>query len=553
VIPVWSRRLAVLLAAGVLAYLVDLGGSSIWDANEAYYVETPREMLESGDYVNPTFNYEPRVNKPALSYWIVAALYHLFGVSVAVQRVAITLGALLMIAAAYLLARVASRDPLAPLLAAAGLAANPRFFMFARRIMIDVTLAALMTLALLCFALSERYPERRRWLLLGMYTAVGFGVLAKGPVAVVLPGLVFALYLAAHRELHRVRSMMLPAGALVVLAIVAPWYVALYMESGWTNITGFFIGENLDRFTELVGPQQRGALFYLPVVFSDGLPWSLLLPAAVALWLRERRPIPADPSARVRTLLFLWIATVVTFFSVSQTKQDLYILPIVVAVAVLGGDAAARGMRTAHGVERRWLAATAVVAGLVLAMLGAGVLHVFGRAAAVYDLQGARLLGGLVLAGGVAVAMLAALRRAAAATMVLLAVLVAVNWTMVLRVLPGFEVYKPVVPISEAIRQRARPDDLVIHYDVALPSMVYYLRRHIEITFAPEPFLELMRSGRDGSRDVYAVLPADRYRDLRRQLQSTCEVARRATFDAKLREMVSGAPPPAVVLITTRC
>ena len=40
-------------------------------------------MIERGDYITPTFNYEPRFNKPVLSYWIVAGFYKLFGVSVA--------------------------------------------------------------------------------------------------------------------------------------------------------------------------------------------------------------------------------------------------------------------------------------------------------------------------------------------------------------------------------------------------------------------------------------------------------------------------------------
>ena len=80
-----------------LPYFVDLGGSSIWDANEAFYVETPREMMERGDYISPTFNYQPRFNKPVLSYWIVAGFYKVFGVSVGVQRLPIALGAVAMI------------------------------------------------------------------------------------------------------------------------------------------------------------------------------------------------------------------------------------------------------------------------------------------------------------------------------------------------------------------------------------------------------------------------------------------------------------------------
>src|SRR6476660_10158690 len=100
--------LFLLLIAAVLPYFIDLNGSAIWDANEAFYVETPREMLQRGDFVSPTFNYLPRLNKPVLSYWIVAAFYKVFGVSVAVQRVPIALGALTMIVAALLLARAAA-------------------------------------------------------------------------------------------------------------------------------------------------------------------------------------------------------------------------------------------------------------------------------------------------------------------------------------------------------------------------------------------------------------------------------------------------------------
>ena len=105
-----NRRLTLtlLLAAAVCPYFVDLGGSSIWDANEAFYVETPRQMVEAGDYIFPTFNGQPRENKPVLSYWIVAAFYQLFGISVAVERVAIALGALATIAATFLIGRALS-------------------------------------------------------------------------------------------------------------------------------------------------------------------------------------------------------------------------------------------------------------------------------------------------------------------------------------------------------------------------------------------------------------------------------------------------------------
>ena len=112
----------------------------------------------------------------------------------------------------------------AGLWAAVGLAAAPRLVMFARRIFIDIWITAFMSLTLMCFALSERYPRHRRLFLVGMYVSIGLGVLTKGPVAIALPGLAFALYLLMRKELPRIREMMIPLGTLIVAAIVVPWY-----------------------------------------------------------------------------------------------------------------------------------------------------------------------------------------------------------------------------------------------------------------------------------------------------------------------------------------
>jgi 4-amino-4-deoxy-L-arabinose transferase-like glycosyltransferase len=555
--------LIALLAAAVLPFFVKLGDASIWDANEAYYVETPREMIESGDYVNPSFNYEPRFNKPVLSYWIVAGLYRIFGVSVAVERVAIAAAAMLMIAAAFLLARAASIQPLAPLIAALGVAVGPRFFMFSRRILVDMAVTAMMTLTLLFFALAERYPAHRRLFLVLMYVSVGLGVLTKGPVAAVIPLIVFAVYLAVHRELGRLREMMIPAGTLIALAIAAPWYVALYLQHGWTHITGFFIGENVGRFTETVGVQARGVDFYLPVVVTDTLPWSLCLPAAIVAWRGDAGrgtaslslSEPAAASARrIRTLLLLWIAITVGLFSLSQTKQDLYIFPIVTAVAALGGDLLARAFDRAGPVEaapyEHWLKGTLTLLGVAMVLLGAGVLFIFGGERTIYATDGAQTSGLIAVMGGLVVMVVPWWRRYRAAVCTALAVFIAFNWILAVRTLPSFERYKPVVPLSEVIRQRATADDIVAHYDVALPSMVFYLRRHIDIWFDPEGFASQIRA----DRRVFAVLGADRYEGLKNAFGvPTCIVARHPTADVRLRTLLERQSPPEVLVITNRC
>jgi 4-amino-4-deoxy-L-arabinose transferase-like glycosyltransferase len=546
---VFPRLLIVLLALAILPYFLQLGASSIWDANEAFYVETPREMIESGDYINPSFNYEPRFNKPVLSYWVVAGLYQIFGVSVGVQRAAIAGAAMLMLAGTFFITRAASPDRLAPILATIGLAAGPRFFMFSRRILVDMAIAAMMTLVLLFFVLAERYPGRRRLFLILMYVCVGLGVLTKGPVAAVVPALVFLVYLGVQGELRRLREMMIPAGTLIALAIVAPWYVALYAQHGWTHITDFFIGENLGRFTETVGVQARGPFFYLPVILYDSLPWSLCLPAVIFDWNRRRRLASADVQHRIRTLLLLWIAVTVVLFSLSQTKQDLYIFSIVAAVAALGGDWLARPLDSPVRPDSRWLTATLAVLAAVLAAFGAFVLYLF-AALAVYRIEGALIAGALLLGGGVALGVFAWRQRYAAAVALVLAVFIAFNWVLLIRILPSFEAYKPVVPLSEVIRRQAGADDAVTHFDVALPSMVFYLQRHIDIWFDPDAFKNQMRS----TQKVLAVLPAHRYEGLKDEFGvPTCVLARHATSEIRLRNLLRFESPPEVVLITNRC
>jgi 4-amino-4-deoxy-L-arabinose transferase-like glycosyltransferase len=516
-------------------------------------------MLEARDLVNPTFNYEARFNKPVLSYWIVAGLYQVFGVSVAVQRFGIALGAMIIIACAYWLAAL-PRDrtsDLGPrtsgLWAAAGLAAAPRLMMFSRRIFIDIWLTAFMALTLTCFALSEAQPEqRRRWLLL-MYASIGLGVLTKGPVAIALPGMAFALYLIVRREIGRVREMMLPAGAAVVAAIVVPWYAALYHQHGWTYIRSFLLTENVERFTAGVGVGlRRGPEYYLPVVFSDSFPWSLLLPMAAVITWRSRSLGLAHRSlgggGKLDTLLWCWIGSIVVFFSFSAGKQDLYIFPIVPAVAALGGRAIGLGLSDSRW--ERWLSATLASAGGLLALASGLVLYLFFAAGRVYALDAALVIGVIGAAGGLVTLVLGAMRRPAAAALTLVAVLVAVNWAFVLRVLPEFERYKPVPAFSRVLEARLQPGDAVAHYHTSLPSMVYYLRRHIDQYFDVPSF----ESAILGPSRVYAVLSDDDYRALAPRIGTrTCIVDRRPTFDVKLNAVLAREPLPELLLITNQC
>ena len=531
-----TRLLTALLVLASILFFVNLGASSIWDANEAFYVETPREMIERGDLVVPYFNYEPRVNKPVLSYWMVGGLYAVLGESVAVQRVGIAVGGLVIVACAFCLACLIWQSRTAGLVAAIGLAVDPRFVMFSRRIFIDVWTSAFMALTLTFFVASERLPARRRLFLTLMYVSVALGVLTKGPVAAGLPALAFASYLAINRELGRTKEMMILPGLLIVLTIVVPWYVALYLRDGWTHITSFFIGENIGRYTQGIGYQpSRGVGFYLPVIFADGFPLSVFLIPAAVLFRRSRE-------AR---LLWSWVFVIVLFFSFSHDKQDLYILPILPAVAALAAGALIHAP-VGLGLVR----ATSIALGLVLTLAGGVVLYVVGDGEGPYALAGALTVGWLALAAGSTATALALKRRALAAVTAASIGLTAVNWTVVMRVLPDLERLKPVPTLVETLRPRLASGDVLSTYGVALPSMVYYLRRHVNVHYAPEPFI----ADAVGSTRMFGVLFESDFAGLRDRVSSgTCVVGRVPAFEVKLRHVLARTPPRNLVLITNDC
>src|SRR6185436_7932037 len=70
-----NRAALTLLILCVFTFFVGLGRQAITDSDEGYYAEASREMVESGDWLTPHFNYENRFEKPPLYYWLTAATY----------------------------------------------------------------------------------------------------------------------------------------------------------------------------------------------------------------------------------------------------------------------------------------------------------------------------------------------------------------------------------------------------------------------------------------------------------------------------------------------
>ncbi|MGH9148635.1 MAG: phospholipid carrier-dependent glycosyltransferase [Vicinamibacterales bacterium] len=393
------------------------------------------------------------------------------------------------------------------------------------------------------------HPESRKsWLLL-MYVAAGLGVLTKGPVAVVLPGLAFLIYLALERRLGDLRRLLIPFGVVIVAAIALPWYVALYAQHGWVHIKEFFIDENLMRYAQAVGTPRRGIWFYIPVLLTDLFPWSILLPAAVvsASAAFARRKAAASAGERVQRLLLVWIATIVLFFTFSSTKQDLYIFSVVPAVAALVAGLLVRafyGQSNALGRSRVSLG----IASAVLGILGVALLA-FVVVPERYPLAGSFVIAFLAGAGGGLATILTLRGRVKHGTIALASALVAMGWVFVLVTLPDFERYKPVAPLVHLIKQRATAESRIGYYRIALPSMAFYTQRQVFEAFELDVLKQMFASG----QEVYCLMTHEDYQSVKEGLSGPTHVlARRPLFDVKIQSFLEGTELPDIVLVSNR-
>lgn len=341
----WVRAVAattLLLAASFLLFFYRLDTLLLFDADEPAYAEAAREMVISGDWVTPHFNFRPRFDKPIFFYWLIALAYKGFGVGEYAARVWSAVFATGLTLSIYLFGRRRLSER-AALIAALAFATNAGTVVLARAAVTDMTLTFCMTVAL--FGFFDLYladdAVGHHFSLAG-YAAIALAVLTKGPIGLLLPGLVVGLFLAIRRKgRHGLSKLRLLPGIGLFSAVVLPWYVLVLREHGWTFVYGFFVQHHLNRYLGVISGHVGGALYFLPVIILGFFPWSGMLSDAFGRLWTIRRRLRAGLTERQELLLFLWLwaGVIVLFFSFSRTKLPSYIFPAVPALALLAGIA----------------------------------------------------------------------------------------------------------------------------------------------------------------------------------------------------------------------
>jgi 4-amino-4-deoxy-L-arabinose transferase-like glycosyltransferase len=555
-------------------FFAGLGRPAISDSDEAFYAEAGREMVESGDWLTPHYNYEHRLQKPILFYWLVSAGYVSAGVREAAARFPAALAGLGLVLVTYFCTR-RWYDPATAVLAGAIVATSFGYFAIARLALPDLPLAFFITLAIWACIESYRTSSladpgarglqallgaRRRWLIVGAF-ALAMGFLTKGPVALVLPALVVLPVLGWQRwgadasppPRFGFGDLALAGGVFALLAV--PWYLAMTRVHGLEYLHGFFIGENVERFATDRFNRPRPIWFYLPIVLGGMLPWSPLLLLWLKPsweWMRRERGI-----SQVAGRLVLWAALPLVFFSLSIGKQPRYILPILPPLAILLARAiherlAPRTALPSSGRDGLLVASGGIAGGLLVCL---GLLLYRARPLLVpMDATWPLLSAAMIAMAGLVVIAAALAGRARQLPLVLALAgaltLVALHYSV--RSVAGPE---PVERIAAALLEHRLPGEPSGTYGVFVRNLVYYTGiRQVDLGDEPELVRYLSSPGR-----VFCVMAR---RDLERlerlhglRLQGLAEVLYFNPADMKLRTLLWPDPArdlEAVLLVSNR-
>ena len=332
-------QLALVVGVCAFFFFFGLGAFGLTGADEPRYAQIAREMLTRHDWIVPTLNGAPWLEKPALLYWKMMNSYSIFGVSDWAARVPAAFHAMVLVLGIFFFMR---RFRFASELDAAMIAASSAGMIgFGRAASTDMLISAPFALAMMCWW-TWRQTGKKLWLMI-FYGLLGVGALAKGPVAPALAVLVVGAYSVLRRDGKMfLRSLSIPGFALF-FAIVLPWFVAVQIRVP-QFFRVFFIEHNLERFGTNLYQHSQPFWYYIPVFLLAALPWTLFaLPALVEAGRNAFRREDPEASGAISddglpTFLFIWIVVPIIFFSISRAKLPGYILPAIPAAALLTAD-----------------------------------------------------------------------------------------------------------------------------------------------------------------------------------------------------------------------
>ncbi len=497
---------AILITAAIMSgYLFISTRSTLWDRDEPRYARTAVEMVESGNYLVPTFNERVWADKPVLLYWLMSVPIRVLGPTELACRffgavgsaisclLTFFIGKRLLSVRAGLWGMVILATTL--MMSGIGTAATPDavmlpFVVGAMAVFVEMTVTGV-----------------RKYHIILMGLALGLGMLAKGPIGLLpVPAIAFTLWLK-RRTGEDVRGYFWPVMAALMsgVLIFAAWAIPVNSATGG-EFMRTFIGRHI--LTRAIKPMEHhGGNFllylpyYLPVVIAGFFPWVLHLPGACSVVLGGRAG-----RKDCRSVLIGWIVPTFIIMTLAVTKLPHYILFIWpgLALAVGGTIAAAQQNKLASG-DKKWLRSGVWLFGPV------GTGGALGLIAGTWLLPIPGLYLPCVVCGIVLLVMSITaiyeqcINRPWVSAAILPAGMIIFEVPFLFGVLPAVEQVKISPPIAKTVNEMTAKEVPVVTYKYGEPTLNFYIGRPIETLRSEEAVVDWSRQSGPG----VLIIPKD--------------------------------------------
>lgn len=317
-----------LLAATSAILLIRLGATPIYILDEAKNAECANEMMQHHNWIVPTFNSELRTDKPPLHYFFMILSYKIWGVNAFAARFFSAITGIGTIWITYFYSKKYFH-PFIAFCSVLPLALSTHFLFEFRLSVPDPYLIFFTTLGL--FSSFTWLQERKVFQLYLTVFALGMATLAKGPVALGLPGIILLIWIIWQKKWKSFFTWHLAPAFILLLLVVMPWYLSVYYATNGEWVKAFLFEHNIDRFSS---PQEgHGGLFILPVLFV--LIGLLPFTSFTGEMLRERKKLFSNDLSKFCLLVSL---VIIVFFSIASTKLPNYPMIAYAFITILLGN-----------------------------------------------------------------------------------------------------------------------------------------------------------------------------------------------------------------------
>jgi len=323
--------LAILFVS--ILFFIGNGQFDLFDNSETHYTRVTQEMVETGDWLNLSYNGKPWYVHPPLYFWTTSIITNIFGWSEPVLRFQgsfFTMGCVIM---TYLIAHLFFGSTIA--LGSALIFGTSIYIIAIGKLAIfDAHLYFFMLLSLYLILDHLHRKDTKPYFILVAGIATGLGVLAKGPISLVQQLLFLFPYLLYLKDWTRFKSPWVWATIGIAIAIPAPWYAHQLIHHGKPFFDLALRDYTWFRFFGVV-ESQSGPWHYYFTVLLGFFPWLCWLPFIIYSHFKTK--LFSQNSLEAKGLMFAWISTIITFvfFSIAQTKLPNYIYLMFPFMAIL--------------------------------------------------------------------------------------------------------------------------------------------------------------------------------------------------------------------------